>query len=112
MTRKSKHETGSVTSGKIAASASASRVQQGSESHPTIELILSSARQVLIEHGHVGFTTRLVAESAAISPGSLSYHFPSKTELLQAVISRLVEDYARQFEIFLSDFKVSAGQEL
>jgi AcrR family transcriptional regulator len=80
--------------------------------HPTIRLILNSALQVLCEHGHAGFTTRRVAAVAAISPGNLSYHFPSKHELLQAVINMLIADYSNRIEVFLTDVDIPQGQEL
>ena len=38
-----------------------------------------------MERGYAGFTTRLVAEAAGISPGNLSYHLPNKSELLSSV---------------------------
>lgn len=80
--------------------------------HPTIRLILKSALQVLYEHGHVGFTTRRVAAVAAISPGNLSYHFPSKHKLLQAVIAMLIADYSNRIELFLTNVDIHQGQEL
>jgi AcrR family transcriptional regulator len=80
--------------------------------HPTIRLILNSAIQVLCEHGHVGFTTRRVAAKAAISPGNLSYHFPSKHKLLQAVISMLLADYSNRIEVFLTNVDIPQGLEL
>jgi AcrR family transcriptional regulator len=46
---------------------------------------------------------RLVAQSAGISPGNLTYHFPKKIALLRALISRIMEDYSRQLEAMLSD---------
>ena len=81
-------------------------------SQVTVEQILLSARSVLIEHGHAGFTTRRVAAAARISPGNLSYHFPSKRELLRALIAQLVTDYAAQFQKILSSAEIPAGQEL
>lgn len=80
--------------------------------HPTIRLILNSAIQVLCEYGHVGFTTRRVAAKAAISPGNLSYHFPSKHKLLQAVISMLLADYSNRIEVFLTNVDIPQGLEL
>ena len=83
-----------------------------SPSQTTIEQILGAARGVLIKHGHAGFTTRRVAKAAAISPGNLSYHFPSKRKLLQALIASLVADYSNQFQAFLSNVEIPPGQEL
>ena len=74
----------------------------------TIERILQAARGVLIERGHVGFTTRRVAEAAGISPGNLSYHFPTKRQLLQALINRLVADYSEQFGELLGNAEIPA----
>ena len=78
----------------------------------TVEHILEQAHGVLLQHGHAGFTTRRVAEAAAISPGNLSYHFPSKRELLQALITRLMTRYSSEFEALLANVEIPAGQEL
>ena len=78
----------------------------------TIERIIDAAQHILITQGAVGFTMRRVAEAAAISPGNLTYHFPSKGELLQAVVTQLVKDFTSQFEGFLSESELSVGQEM
>ena len=89
-----------------------SRRAKKSASRATVEHILQAAQGVLIQHGYAGFTTRRVAEAAAISPGNLSYHFPSKRDLLQALIARLVTDYSSQFVTFLANVEIPVGQEL
>ena len=80
--------------------------------HPTVQIILSSALQVLCKHGHAGFTTRRVAIAAAISPGNLTYHFPNKHLLLQAVINMLIADYSSRIVTFLANTDTSQGLEL
>jgi AcrR family transcriptional regulator len=65
--------------------------------------ILDSAEHVLRLHGHAGFTTRRVAAAAGIAPGNLSYHYPSKLELLRAVIERLVTRYSERMQAFLQE---------
>ncbi len=77
----------------------------------TIDNILGSARQVLIQHGYASFTTRRVAEAAGISPGNLSYHFPSKNELIQALISNMLDEYLLNFEkeINIADKNLTIG---
>ena len=87
--------------------------QRGSEvtgrrAQATIDRILQAARDVLVEHGHAGFTTRRVAGAAGISPGNLSYHFPTKAQLLQALITRLVADYSDQFGALLDNAEIAA----
>ena len=100
-------------SGKPKASAKRRRRQvMKNPSQATVESILLAARGVLIKHGHAGITTRRVAEAAAISPGNLSYHFPTKRDLVRALIAKLVVDYATAFEAFLTDAEIPAGQEL
>jgi AcrR family transcriptional regulator len=78
----------------------------------TIERILDAAVWVLIKYGHVEFTVRRVAKAADITPGNLAYHFPSKRQLLRALISRLVRDYAADIEAFLLQSEVPLEQEM
>jgi AcrR family transcriptional regulator len=80
--------------------------------HPTVQLILNSALHVLCKYGHAGFTMRRVAAAASISVGNLTYHFPNKHELLQAVISTLVADYSNRIEAFLTNTDIPKGLEL
>ena len=80
--------------------------------HPTAQIILVSAIQILCKHGYAGFTTRRVAAKAAISPGNLTYHFPNKHLLLQAVISMLIEDYSSRIETLLNNTDIPQGLEL
>ena len=85
---------------------------QSSGSSETYERILGCAHQVLIKHGYAGFTTRRVATAASISLGNLTYHFPSKRDLLQAVVAYLVAKYSNQFDAIISDPDIPKGQEL
>jgi AcrR family transcriptional regulator len=95
-----------------AASVSRRPKPQTAEVQATVTRILEAAREVLIKYGHAKFTTRLVAQAAGISPGNLSYHFPSKRELLRALITRLVSDYSNQMESYLSEPRSPFGQEI
>jgi AcrR family transcriptional regulator len=78
----------------------------------TIARIFDGARRVLIQHGYAGFTTRRVAEAASIAPGNLSYHFPSKQDLIQALITHLLPDYLAQLETFISDPMLPREEEI
>jgi AcrR family transcriptional regulator len=66
------------------------------EDRSVIERILDSAESVLRRYGYAGFTTRRVAEAAGIAPGNLSYHYPTKLELLRALIKRLMTHYSHR----------------
>lgn len=68
------------------------------EERSVTDRILDSAELVLRRHGYAGFTTRRVAEAAGIAPGNLSYHYPTKLELLRALITRLMTVYSGRFQ--------------
>ena len=55
--------------------------------------ILDVARSILIGEGYSGLTLRKVAKNLDISLGNLTYYFPSKIELLKAIIVDLVTAY-------------------
>jgi TetR/AcrR family transcriptional regulator, regulator of biofilm formation and stress response len=54
------------------------------------ERMLDATLELIGEHGIGGVTNRAVAARAGVSPGSLSYHFPSQTELLREALLRFV----------------------
>ncbi len=54
--------------------------------------ILRATLRLIGEHGVGSVTNRRVATAAGVSLGSLTYHFPSKAELLRASLARHVED--------------------
>jgi AcrR family transcriptional regulator len=88
------------------------RPAQRYNAQATIDRILKCAGQVLIRHGYANFTTRRVAEAARISPGNLTYHFPSKRELVRALIAKMTADILKQNERFYLDPSVPSGEEI
>jgi TetR/AcrR family transcriptional regulator, regulator of biofilm formation and stress response len=52
--------------------------------------VLDATLELIGEQGVSGVTNRAVAARAGVSPGSLSYHFPSQTELLRETLMRFV----------------------
>ena len=62
--------------------------------------ILWAAQRVLATKGYAGFTTRAVAAAAGIKAGNVTYHYKTKRDLLRAVITAMVKEYARQMEEF------------
>jgi AcrR family transcriptional regulator len=50
--------------------------------------ILDAARDVLVEHGYAGTSTRVVAERAGTQLSLVHYHFGGKQQLLSAVLER------------------------
>lgn len=64
--------------------------------------ILWAAERVLATAGYAAFTIRAVASAAGITPGNLAYHYKTKRELLRAVITSMIAEYARQIDDFLN----------
>lgn len=66
--------------------------------------ILDAASRVLMNQGSKGFTLDAVAQEAAVSKGGLLYHFPSKKQLIQAMLERMIAkvDSALQEELIKS----------
>ena len=81
-------------------------------SSATIALILDAAQQVLLKDGYAGFTLRRVAQSAGISPGNLTYHFPRKDVLVRALINRILADYLRQLDDMISGPEMPLEQQI
>ena len=100
-----------VSSSPKGAAVAAERVA-GRGSRATVDRILASAHHVLVTRGYAEFTTRRVADAARISPGNLSYHFPTKRGLLRALVSQLVDHYATNFEVLLADTGIPPGKAL
>jgi len=78
----------------------------------TVEHILDAAQRVLVNNGYAGFTMRQVAKTAGISPGNLTYHFPTKNELLKSLIRRLLEGYINQLDTHLCGPEEPTGQQI
>lgn len=64
--------------------------------------VLDATLELIGEHGIGGVTNRAVAARAGVSPGSLSYHFPSQTELLREALMRFVGREAQRLEALAS----------
>ncbi len=62
----------------------------------TIATILNAAREVFVEDGHAGLSLRKVAERAGVAVGNVSYYFPSKRALLDAMLREILADYVEE----------------
>lgn len=59
----------------------------------TLGSILGAARAVFLREGHAGLSMRMVANEAGIALGNLSYYFPTKRSLLEAMLQEELADY-------------------
>jgi AcrR family transcriptional regulator len=67
----------------------------------TRDRIVDAAREMLVEHGHGGTSTRAVADRAGVRLSLVHYHFGGKQGLLVEVLRRENEQLlARQSELF------------
>ena len=73
-----------------------------------LEQILHGAFRILVDHGFEAFTLRRIAAECGMSQGNLSYYFPSKQELFQALIAAIAAAYEDAVETILLDPQMSA----
>lgn len=73
------------------------------------EHILEVAREVLVRDGYHAFTTRRVAEQSDMSVGNLTYYFPNKTSLVEAVMDAVFDRYERRYTELLASGRGGSG---
>ena len=59
--------------------------------------ILEAAERVLERDGYHAFSTRRVAQECSISVGNLTYYFPSKSSLIEALMEAIYDRYERRY---------------
>lgn len=62
----------------------------------TIDRILKAAYLIFTRNGHAGLSLRKVAEEAGIAVGNLTYHFPTKNALIDAMMREALADYVEE----------------
>ncbi|MCK5750164.1 MAG: TetR/AcrR family transcriptional regulator [Oricola sp.] len=62
----------------------------------TIDKILKAALLIFTRNGHAGLSLRKVAEEAGIAVGNLTYHFPTKDALIDAMMREALADYVEE----------------
>lgn len=75
----------------------------GSAAEETRERILDVARRLFVERGYAGTSIRDIAEDLRMTKGSLYYHFSSKEELLNALMTPLVAEQ----DAFVTDLRAA-----
>lgn len=71
--------------------------------------LLDAAEALLAVRGYYGVTLRDVAQDAAVKLGTLTYHYPSKTDLFRGVVERRAPEYVRQTSEALDRVIADAG---
>jgi AcrR family transcriptional regulator len=68
----------------------ATRTPQSERRAKTIRAALDAAIDLLTEVGYTGTNARAVAQRAGVSQGAITYHFPSRVELIVAALNEVV----------------------
>ncbi len=64
----------------------------------TVVRILDAAFDIVIDEGMAGLSMRRVARALGISPGNLSYYYAAKADLIEDLLTRVIDGYLREFE--------------
>lgn len=68
-----------------------------SKGHERRGSILDAAVEQLVEAGYAGFSIRQVAERAGLRLSNLQYYFPTRDALLEALLTRVLDDAMADF---------------
>lgn len=80
---------------------SASKRPTRANGQATVKKILAAARQIILEQGTDNLSIDRVIKRAGVSKGSFMYHFPTRQDLIPA----LIEDYARHLHDVQTDLE-------
>ena len=65
--------------------------------HETRELILRTALHILIEEGYRAMSMRRVAAASGMRLGNLTYHYPTREDLVQELLNAVISSYEVEF---------------
>jgi AcrR family transcriptional regulator len=79
------------------------------DSTDTKSRILDAAEELFMEHGFEATSLRLITTAAGVNLAAVNYHFGSKEELFQAVLTRRLDPMNRDRMQLLSAYEANAG---
>lgn len=65
--------------------------------------ILEQSTQVLMRDGYSQFSLRRVAQAAGVTLGNLQYYFPTKPDLVEAMLVHVIEGYVETFDRLMAE---------
>lgn len=83
-----------------------------SKGHATREDILHAALRLMVNQGYRAMSMRRVAAECGMQLGNLTYHFPTREDLVQALFDAVITSYEIEFETFVHDPALSPEQRL
>ncbi|MBS0475479.1 MAG: TetR/AcrR family transcriptional regulator [Proteobacteria bacterium] len=66
--------------------------------HETREEILRAALHLLVEQGYRAMSMRRVAAECGMKLGNLTYHFPTREDLVNALLDAVIASYEQEFD--------------
>jgi AcrR family transcriptional regulator len=82
------------------------------EALDTKSRILDAAEELFMEHGFEATSLRLITTAANVNLAAVNYHFGSKDELFQAVLTRRLDPMNQDRMRLLSVYEAAAGNKL
>src|SRR5881409_1879815 len=79
------------------------------KSSATQEKILDAAEALFMEHGFEATSLRLITAAAAVNLAAVNYHFGSKEELFQSVLTRRLDPMNQERVDLLTEFERRAA---
>lgn len=72
--------------------------------------ILTAARDVFIEKGYGEFNLKRVSERCGLARGNVTYYFPNRDALLEALLRAVISGYTWDFDHIMADSQSSADE--
>ena len=74
--------------------------------------ILEQSTQVLMRDGYSQFSLRRVAQAAGVTLGNLQYYFPTKPDLVEAMLVHVIEGYIDTFDRLMAEVEGRPEEQL
>lgn len=83
-----------------------------SKGHQTREQILHAALGILVEDGYLAMTMRRVADASGMKLGNLTYHFPTREDLVREMLEAVISAYEIEWDKLVNDPSVPPEERL
>ncbi|WP_417451417.1 TetR/AcrR family transcriptional regulator [Kordiimonas sp.] len=76
-----------------------------------VEVILNTARDILIDEGYAALSMRRIAKMSGITVGNLSYYYTSKQDLVQDLLEAVIQGYMGWWDDIMADDSLTPEQQ-
>ena len=80
--------------------------------HETREEILRAALHLLVGEGYRAMTMRRIAAECGMKLGNLTYHFPTREDLVRELLDAVISAYEKEFVEFVHNPSLTLEQRL